>query len=223
MSRRTRGARLPRAWYASDATDVAPRLLNKLLVVGECRGRIVEVEAYLPDDPASHSFRGPTKRNQAMFGLPGTLYVYLSHGIHRCANVVTGPVGSGQAVLLRAVEPVSGIEGMRARRGDRVSERHLTDGPGKLCQAFGIGLDLDGTDLVHGPVAVVDDGVPPPAEPLITGRIGVSRAVELPWRWVVPAVEGGPGLSGRRGTSSRGGGTPRAAPRSAGHGASAPG
>ncbi len=137
---------LERDWFARDADVVAPELLNKVLsvAIGESTvaGRIVETEAYLPDDPASHTFNGPTERNRVMFGPAGHLYVYLSYGIHRCANVVTGDVGSGQAVLIRAVRPVAGIALMRARR-DR-PDRELCDGPGKLCQALGIDLVDDG-------------------------------------------------------------------------------
>lgn len=155
-------------------------------------GRIIEVEAYAQDDPASHTFGGPTPRNRVMFGPPGHLYVYLSYGIHRCANVVTGPAGNGQAVLLRAVQPIEGLRTIRRRRGGR-SDRSLVDGPGKLCEGFGIGLHHNGIDLTIGaPVAIVDDGTDPPTRPLIGPRVGISRAVELPWRFRVPP-EGGSG------------------------------
>jgi DNA-3-methyladenine glycosylase len=145
-------------------------------------GRIVETEAYTGDDPASHSFRGPTARNAVMFGPAGRLYVYLSHGVHACANVVTGADGEGAAVLIRAIEPVEGIAVMRARRGEG---RSLADGPGKLCQALGIRLADDGTDLatLGSPILIVDDGTPPPGDPLIGPRIGISKAVDTPWRW----------------------------------------
>ncbi len=147
-------------------------------------GRIVETEAYTTDDEASHSFRGPTPRNATMFGPPGHLYVYLSYGMHACANVVTGATGDGQAVLLRAVVTTEGIDIVRARRVNR-TERELTNGPGKLCAAFGIGLDHDGVDVTANASAVriVDDGVPPPAAPRIGQRVGISRAVERPWRF----------------------------------------
>jgi DNA-3-methyladenine glycosylase len=168
---------------AGDAVDVAPRLLNKLLVHGPCAGRIIEVEAYRADDPASHSFRGRTPRNAAMFGAPGTLYVYFTYGMHWCANVVTGADDDGAAVLLRALEPVAGVELMRARRGGRSD---IANGPAKLCQAMAIGPEHNATDLLaNGPVRLVDDGVAPPIAPLIGPRIGITRATDQPWRFRV--------------------------------------
>lgn len=182
---------LDRAVLAGPSDEVAPLLLGKLLVsvVGGERvaGRIVEVEAYREDDPASHTYPGPTARNAAMFGPPGHLYVYLSYGIHHCANVVTAPEGAGQAVLLRAVRLVEGCDVARARRGGR-DDRELADGPGKLCQALGIDLAHYGADLCDpsSPVRIEDDGTPPPAEPLVGPRIGISRGVETPWRFRAP-------------------------------------
>jgi len=146
----------------------------------ETSGRIIETEAYTADDPASHSFRGRTARNSVMFGRAGRLYVYLSYGIHCCANVVTGRDGDGQAVLLRAVEPLDGVEEMWRRRG----RLPLADGPGKLCQAFRISLDDDGVDLAGpGPIRIVDDGTPPPADPVAGPRVGISKAIDRPWRY----------------------------------------
>jgi DNA-3-methyladenine glycosylase len=175
--------RLPRRFYARDALEVAPDLLNKVLVVGACAGRIVEVEAYRSDDPASHSFRGRTPRNAAMFGRPGHLYVYFTYGMHHCANVVTGSEHDGQAVLLRAVVPCAGIEVMRSRRGPR-PDRELADGPGKLCQAFGIDGSHDGVDLCRSAgVLIVDDGTPPPLDPLVGARVGIRHGRDQPWRW----------------------------------------
>jgi DNA-3-methyladenine glycosylase len=172
---------------AGHAPDVAPRLLSRLLVTADCVGRIVEVEAYTADDPASHSFRGPTPRNEVMFGQAGALYVYFTYGMHHCANVVTGLPGDGQAVLLRAVVPLEGLDVMRVRRGNR-SERTLADGPGKLCQAFGIDRGFNGTDLCDpaSPVRLEDDGVGPPEEPTSGPRVGIRVATERPWRWRVP-------------------------------------
>jgi len=178
-------SQLHRSWFSRDAPIVAAELLGKLLVVesegNRVSGRIVETEAYTADDPASHSSRGRTPRNAVMFGPAGHLYVYRSYGIHWCANVVTGADGDGQAVLIRAVEPLDGLDEMVRRRG-----RHpLADGPGKLCQALGIDGSHDGVDLVapRSAVRIVDDGTPPPADPLVGPRIGITRAVDTPWRW----------------------------------------
>jgi DNA-3-methyladenine glycosylase len=181
--------RLRRSFFARPSTTVAPDLLNKLLVVGETAGRIVEVEAYMADDPASHAFRGLTRRNATMFGKAGALYVYFTYGMHHCANVVTGTVGDGQAVLLRAVTPVAGIDQLRARRPGR-ADRSLADGPGKLCQAFGIDRRHDGLDLCASGAAIWigDDGVQPPDTPLVGRRVGISVGVDLPWRWWVSAT-----------------------------------
>jgi len=119
-----------------------------------------------------------------MFGPAGHLYVYLSYGIHRCANVVTGEHGDGQAVLIRAIEPVAGVELMRRRRPGR-SDRELADGPGKLCLALGLTLDDDGADLLDptGRIRIVDDGVPPPAAPSAGPRVGITKGVETLWRF----------------------------------------
>jgi DNA-3-methyladenine glycosylase len=172
---------------ARDSPVVARFLLNKLLVHGPCVGRIVEVEAYRDDDPASHSFRGPTPRNAVMFGPAGFLYVYFTYGMHWCANVVTGDDGQGSAVLLRAATPVDGVELMRERRNGRSG---IADGPAKLCQAFAIGPAHNGVDLCGGDgdgVRLLDDGVRPPRRPLIGPRVGISKAVDTPWRFRVGA------------------------------------
>jgi len=175
--------RVRRAELARDAVVVAPFLLNKLLVAGECVGRIIEVEAYMEFDPASHAFRGMTNRNAVMFGPAGHLYVYFTYGMHHCANIVTGTAGDGQAVLLRAVEPLAGVDVMVARRG---RPGNIADGPGKLCQAFAIDLGSNGTDLCRpGPVGLFDDGVAPPATPVSSRRIGISVGIDTPWRWTV--------------------------------------
>jgi DNA-3-methyladenine glycosylase len=173
--------RVERDRLVGDAVDVAPRLLGLLLVAGECVGRITEVEAYREDDPASHSHRGRTRRNATMFGPPGLLYVYLVYGIHHCANVVVGDEGVGAAVLIRAVDPVAGVESMVARRNGR---RPLTAGPGMVCTAFGIDLSHDGHDLCGtGLIGLFDDGVPPPSAPVVGRRVGITKAVDRPWRW----------------------------------------
>ena len=191
---------LDRSWFERDAPVVAPELLNKLLVTtattattsdepatGMTSGRIVEVEAYMPDDPASHTFRGPTRRNSVMFGPPGHLYVYLSYGIHNCLNVVTGAIGSGQAVLIRAVMPTIGVDVMQARRNG-VAARSIADGPGKLSQALAIGLVHNGVDLLKhgGGISIVDDGCQPPVDPVVGQRIGITKGTETPWRFRVP-------------------------------------
>ncbi len=178
--------RLERSFFAADAVQVAPRLLNKVLVASPCRGRIVEVEAYRQDDPASHARRGPTPKCRTMFGPPGHLYVYFTYGMHHCANIVTGPEHDGQAVLIRALTPLDGHDVMRRRRAG-VPDSRLADGPGKLCQAFDLDRRHDGLDLVvHDQVFVIDDGVPPPVAPLHTPRIGIRHGTELLWRFVVP-------------------------------------
>ncbi len=180
---------LTRAFYRRDALDLAPDLLNKVMVVGGRSGRIVEVEAYRgTDDPASHAFRGPTPRTQVMFGPPGHLYVYFSYGMHWCANVVAGRNGTAAAVLIRAVHPLTDIEGMRASRPAARRDVDLTNGPAKVCQALGIDGTFDGLDIaVKGAaVALFDDGVPPPPTPTMGPRVGISRAVDHPWRFSVP-------------------------------------
>lgn len=183
--------KLDRAWFERDAPVVAAALLNKVLVTkvdgATCSGRIIETEAYTQDDPASHTYRGRTERNSVMFGDAGHLYVYLSYGIHHCLNVVTGQLGDGQAVLLRAVEPVDGIDMMRQRRAGR-PDRELADGPGKLARALGLDLAQDGLDLVNASalVTIADDGIAPPLQPRVGPRIGISKATARPWRFRLP-------------------------------------
>ena len=181
-------------WDEPTAVAIAPQLLGWELVGpsaagnsaagNSAAGRIVEVEAYEPHDPASHTFRGKTKRNATMFGPPGHLYSYLIYGMHVCANVVVGPPGRGAAVLIRALEPVEGVSAMIERRGS-TAELNLCSGPGKLCQALGISLDHDGLDLFDSESLVQ---LRPPDQPLteriVTGpRIGITKAVDQPWRF----------------------------------------
>jgi DNA-3-methyladenine glycosylase len=183
---------LPRRFYTRDARELAPLLLNKILVTGtgatRVAARIVEVEAYAGDeDPASHAYRGPTARNRTMFGPPGHLYVYFTYGMHWCANVVAGIDGVATAVLLRAAAPLDGAERMRSRRTAARRERDLCSGPARLTQAFGItGID-DGADLVRGPFRIKDDGVEPPALVGQSTRIGLrtGRGDMDRWRWFV--------------------------------------
>lgn len=160
--------------------EVAPDLIGVTLLVGGVGGRIVEVEAYDAEDPAAHGFRGRTPRNASMFGPPGHAYVYRSHGIHWCLNLVCEEEGSAAAVLLRALEPTHGLDAMRRRRGLE-DVRLLAAGPGRLCQALGVTRDHDGLPLVAPPFELFA-----PAEPtqVVAGtRVGISVATELPWRY----------------------------------------
>ena len=179
---------LAKEFYRRDPRVVAPELLNKLLVADDGRrGRIVEVEAYCgAEDPAAHTYRGRTARNASMFGPGGHLYVYFTYGMHWCANVVCGEEGVGVGVLLRALEPVAGLELMRAARPKAKTDRDLCRGPGRLAQAFGITGADDGDDLRRGRIRVLDDGMAPPGAPHAGPRIGISVATHEPWRWHVP-------------------------------------
>lgn len=172
----------PRDLFLLPAPDLARHLIGARFEVGETGGVLVETEAYTREDPASHSFRGPSARNRSMFGPPGRLYVYRSYGIHWCVNVVCGAPGSGQAVLLRALQPDTGIPRMEERRGVR-RMLDLCRGPGRLAQAMGIDLSLDGHPIGEGDVALV---FPPTPRAVATGqRIGISKGVERPWRFVL--------------------------------------
>jgi DNA-3-methyladenine glycosylase len=193
---RARGRALPRAFYDRDALEVAPELLNKVLVrTGDgprLAARIVEVEAYRgADDPGSHAFRRQTPRNGVMFGPPGHLYVYFSYGNHWCMNAVCGPGLQPHAVLLRAAAPLAGLDAMRERRTAARRDRDLCSGPGRLGQAFGVDRSFDGRDLVRGELRIVDDGVAPPAAPGVSRRIGLGadKGEELALRFYVPCDE----------------------------------
>lgn len=178
-------APVPRAFFARMPEDVAPDLLGKLLVRADGRvARLVEVEAYGQHDPAAHTFGGKSRRNQSMFGPPGHLYVYFSYGVHWCANVVCGPEDFGAGVLLRAAEPIGGIELMRAARG-RDLLKELCSGPGRLAQAFGIDRALDGSDVTGaGVISLLDDGTHP--ETIVAcPRIGISKNAHAPLRFLV--------------------------------------
>jgi DNA-3-methyladenine glycosylase len=187
---------LPRAFFARPVLEVAPDLLGCVFLFGGVGGRLVEVEAYRSDDPASHSFRGPTQRNEVMFGPPGHLYVYFTMGMHFCCNIVCQPAGQGAAVLLRALEPGLGVEAMSARRRT-ADPRALCSGPAKLTQALGITREHDGLALGSREVRVLsrhgltEKYVEVPAiwargapRIVVTERIGISRAREKPWRFV---------------------------------------
>lgn len=179
---------------AGDTLEVARRLLGACLIhclpEGMVGGRIVETEAYLAGDPASHSFRGPTPRNHVMFGPAGRAYVYVSYGIHHCVNVVTEGPGVGAAVLVRAIEPRWGLDLMRARRGIE-DARELASGPGKLCQALGIDLAVDGCDLLGAGRLLLCHGEPPHGV-TAAPRVGITKATEKAWRF---AETGSPWVS----------------------------
>ena len=163
---------------AGDPVAAAAALIGWMLRVDGVGGPIVEAEAYRHDDPASHAFPGPTARNAVMFGPPGRLYVYLSYGIHWCVNIVCGPEGTGAGVLIRALEPVDGVDVMRARRG-REHLRELTSGPGRVGQALAAGPWLSG--------AAADLSPPTRARRVVaTERVGISKAVEQRWRFLDP-------------------------------------
>jgi DNA-3-methyladenine glycosylase len=172
---------LSRDFFARSVHEVAPDLIGTTLLVDGVGGRIVEVEAYDQEDPASHGYRGRTARNEAMFGPPGHAYVYRSYGIHWCLNLVCAQEGVPEAVLIRALEPTAGLDQQRRRRG--VTEvRALCSGPGKLCQALAITGQHDGLPLDVPPFRLEDREEVPV---IVTGpRIGITRATELSWRYV---------------------------------------
>jgi DNA-3-methyladenine glycosylase len=180
---------LRRDFFARSVHEVAPDLIGVTLLIDGVGGRIVEVEAYDQEDPASHGYRGRTPRNEVMFGPPGYAYVYRSYGIHWCLNFVCGEEGIADAVLVRALEPTAGIEEQRRRRGVQ-GLRTLCSGPGKLCQALGItgahnGLGLDRRPFELQPRVEIPE--------IVTGpRIGITRATELTWRY---GLAGSPYLS----------------------------
>lgn len=175
-----------RSFFDRSVLEVARELIGMRLLVDGVGGSIVEVEAYAPDDPASHSFRGPTPRNAAMFGPPGHAYVYKIYGIHFCLNFVCQP---GHAILIRALEPEVGLEAMRARRG-AVGAHQLCSGPGKLAQALGIDLRQNGLPLDAAPFSLeAGQG----AHDVVAGqRIGITKGVDTPWRF---ARKGSPFMS----------------------------
>ncbi|RUM16776.1 DNA-3-methyladenine glycosylase [Rhizobium phaseoli] len=165
-----------KAFFERDAITVARALLGCHLTVNGAGGRITETEAYFPDDEASHSFRGPTKRNGAMFGRPGTVYIYRIYGMYWCLNFVCHP---GSAVLIRALEPETGIPLMMERRGTDMLTA-LCSGPGKLCQALGIDIEINDRLLDRPPYALT----PSAPVPIVSGkRIGITKNAEVPWRF----------------------------------------
>jgi DNA-3-methyladenine glycosylase len=174
------GKPLKRAFFARSVHEVAPDLIGATLLVDGVGGIIVEVEAYHHSEPAAHSFRGPTPRNLVMFGPPGFSYVYRSYGIHWCVNFVCEKEGEASAVLIRALQPTHGIAAMRRRRGLH-DERALCSGPGKLCEALGITIKHSELPLDAPPIALHARLSKP--EIVVGLRIGITKAVDLPWRY----------------------------------------
>jgi DNA-3-methyladenine glycosylase len=167
-------------FFTRSVHEVAPELVGATLLVDGVGGRIVEVEAYDHEDPASHGYKGRTRRNASMFGPPGHAYVYRSYGIHWCLNLVCEEEGVANAVLIRALEPTHGLTEMRKRRG-LAEPRLLCSGPGRLCQALGVTNELDGHALDRPPFELRERDEP--AETVAVPRIGITRAADLPWRY----------------------------------------
>ena len=190
LERRTRaGAAFPASFYDRDTEQVARDLLGAVLRCttsdGVASGRIVETEAYLGEhDLACHAVAGLTARTKWLYGAPGTAYVYFIYGVHWCFNAVTRAVGSPSAVLVRALEPMEGVELMRERRGVP-HDRDLTNGPGKLCEALGITGALNGLPLNEGPIEILRGDPVPDARVQVTPRIGITKSAEWPLRWLV--------------------------------------
>jgi DNA-3-methyladenine glycosylase len=166
--------------FSAPSHVVAEQLIGVVVLVDGVGGRIVETEAYDREDPASHSFSGPTERNAAMFGEPAHAYVYRSYGIHWCLNFVCREAGHGAGVLIRALEPLAGLEQMRARRHTD-EERLLCSGPGKLCQALAVSRVHDGMVLAAPPFEL--EAAPPGIDVVYGARIGISKAMDVPWRF----------------------------------------
>ena len=170
---------LPRAFFLRPALEVAPELVGVELLFEGAGGRIVEVEAYDEAEPASHAFGGKTERNRTMFGPAGLVYVYRSYGIHWCMNVVCED-GRASAVLIRALEPLWGIDAMSERRSRR-TPRELCSGPGKLCQALGVSGEHDGAHALEPPFSLRRGRAD--VDVVASPRVGISKATELPWRF----------------------------------------
>jgi DNA-3-methyladenine glycosylase len=180
-SRTPEAHRLEPAFFERSVHAVARDLVGCRLFFDGVGGTIVETESYERDDPACHAYVGLTDRTEVLFGPPGRAYVYLSYGIHSLLNAVAEPEGEAAAVLIRALEPTAGLEAMRARRGDR-PDVELCSGPGKLTEALGVGLELNGADLFRDPFLLLEPEGAAPA--VATGpRIGITKAVDRPWRF----------------------------------------
>lgn len=186
--------KLTKDFYQRNVNKVAKELLGKTIVVNSSNvlsGKIVEVEAYdSVGDEASHSFNGKTKRNSVMFESGGLLYVYFTYGMHYCANIVTGPKDKGAAVLIRGIEPISGVEQMAINRYGKeiISDKeriNLTNGPAKFCQAFGFTKFNNGTDLTSNEIFILNSESIKTSEIVIAKRIGIKKSVDLPWRYYI--------------------------------------
>ncbi|HEY1390943.1 MAG TPA: DNA-3-methyladenine glycosylase [Ktedonobacterales bacterium] len=192
---------LPCAFYARPTLDVARDLIGKSLYRqtqdGVTAGVIVETEAYISAiDPAAHGYRGKTPRNAVMFGPPGRAYVYFTYGMHYCLNVVTEDDGVAAAVLVRALEPTMGLPLMRARRGERIADRDLARGPGRLCAAMALTVAENGLNLRGDALWLTETPSFPPDAPVVaTPRIGITQAADWPWRFV---LAGSRWVSGRK-------------------------
>jgi DNA-3-methyladenine glycosylase len=173
---------LSASFFAAPVVEVARALIGCVVVHGESAGVIVEAEAYHHSEPACHAYVGLTARTGTLFGPPGHAYVYRSYGIHALLNAVAEPPGNGAAALIRALEPIAGIEEMRARRGLATVE-DLCSGPGKLTQALGIGLDLNGSHLAEGPIRFHPAPGGRRPDVVAASRVGITKATELPWRF----------------------------------------
>jgi DNA-3-methyladenine glycosylase len=175
------GQRLETAFFERSVHEVAHDLVGCRLFFDGVGGTIVETESYERDDPACHAYVGLTDRTEVLFGPPGRAYVYLSYGIHSLLNAVAEPEGEAAAVLIRALEPTAGLETMRARRGER-PDTELCSGPGKLTEALGVALELNGADLGRDPFLLLPPNGDAPQ--VVTGpRIGITKATERPWRF----------------------------------------
>jgi len=187
--------KLPQEFYNRKVNTVAKALLGKIFIRKDqsqfVSGKIVEVEAYdWQLDEASHSFNGKTKRNEVMFGEAGHLYVYFTYGMHFCANVVTGKVGFGSAVLIRAIEPIDGINILAQNRFgkesiDKKEHINLCNGPAKICQAFGINRSSNGINLQSDEIFIIDSPAIEPSKIISSTRIGIKKSIDLPWRYYI--------------------------------------
>lgn len=177
---------LPRSFYLRPTVEVARALLGKVVAHGKTSGRIVETEAYLGvGDLAAHTARGPTPRNRVIFGPPGHAYVYFIYGMYDCLNLVAEPAGVAGCVLIRALEPLEGIELMRRRRPAAQRIEDLANGPGKLTRALAIKVKHNGADVTRGPIVVCSESRGRPFEIGVSARIGISKSADLPFRFFV--------------------------------------